>query len=414
MRQGAYLIAGQHFELESPGFAAAIMSAHATHHRPRCLCRINGVEMYVARSGGGYIIKRMPDSGSQHAPDCLSYEPPAEFSGLGQVLGSAITEDPVTGETTLRLDFSMSKIMGRSTMPTAGNGSDSVATDGTRLSLRGLLHYLWDQGELTRWRPAFLGRRSWATVRKQLLQAAVNKMACGGTLDTRLYVPEVFNVEQRTMINARRMAHWNREAPTNKPERLMLLIAELKEIVPARYGFNAVVKHVTDQAFALDEYLYRRVVRHFGPELSMWGSDSRLHMVMIATFSVNKTGVPTIVEMSLMPVTAQWLPIEDSFEEQLIERLVRDGRSFVKGLRYHLPTAQALASVTLIDAGDAPVALSITTGGDHGRTVNGAISVGESSGGWRSWVWRIDQGLMPALPPVARSPATAYRHPRDA
>ena len=69
-----------------------------------------GIEMYVARLGYGFIVKRMPSTGSQHAPDCPSYEPPAEFSGLGQVLGSAITEDPATGETTLKLDFSMSKI----------------------------------------------------------------------------------------------------------------------------------------------------------------------------------------------------------------------------------------------------------------------------------------------------------------
>jgi hypothetical protein len=73
--------------------------------------------MYVARLGAsdGYIVKRMPDTGSHHAPDCPSYEPPAEVSGLGQVLGSAITEDPATGETTLKLDFPMSKMPGRST-----------------------------------------------------------------------------------------------------------------------------------------------------------------------------------------------------------------------------------------------------------------------------------------------------------
>ena len=39
----------------------------------------------------GYIVKRMPNTGRLHAPDCPSYEPPAEFSGLlGTV--SAIAE----------------------------------------------------------------------------------------------------------------------------------------------------------------------------------------------------------------------------------------------------------------------------------------------------------------------------------
>lgn len=42
-----------------------------------------------------------------------------------------------------------------------------------------------------------------------------------------------------------------------KAQHLMLLIAEVKEIVPARNGFEAVIKHVPDQAFALDEHLYR-------------------------------------------------------------------------------------------------------------------------------------------------------------
>ena len=255
--QSAYLIGGKQFATDSPGFAEAIAAAHAAHHRPRCLCLVAGVEMYVARLGNGYIVKRMPNTGSHHAPDCPSYEPPAEFSGLGQVLGSAIIEDPTTGETALKLGFSMSKIGGRSTIPAAGSARDSVATEGTKLSLRGLLHYLWDQAELTRWQPRFAGKRTWSTVRKHLLLAAENKIARGDSLRSRLYIPEVFSVDQRDAINTRRMAQWSQAiAAPGKPQHLMLLIAEVKEIVPARYGFKAVVKHVPDQAFALDEQLY--------------------------------------------------------------------------------------------------------------------------------------------------------------
>ena len=140
--QADYLIGGRQFRTDSSGFAEAIAAAHAEHHRPRCLCLRNGIEMYVARLGNGFIVKRMPNTGSQHAPDCPSYEPPPEFSGLGQVLGSAIAEDLTTGETTLKLDFSMTKIAGGSAMPTSGGSRDSVASSGTKLSLRGLLHYL--------------------------------------------------------------------------------------------------------------------------------------------------------------------------------------------------------------------------------------------------------------------------------
>ncbi len=395
-----YEIASRRFEIGTNGFAEAIADAHAAHQRPRCMCLGGydgrGVEMYVARLGDGYIVKRMPDSGSQHAPGCPSYEPPAESSGLGQVLGSAITEDPATGETTLKLDFSMSKISGRTAMPTAGGDSESVASSGTKLSLRGLLHYLWDQAELTRWQPGFAGRRTWSTVRKHLLQAAENKIARGDSLRTRLYIPEAFSVDQRDAINARRVAQWSQAiAAPGKPQHLMLLIAEVKEIVPARYGFKALVKHVPDQAFALDEQLYRRLGRRFESALALWGAAEDIHMVIIATFSLAATGIPTIVELSLMPVTRHWLPVDDGYEKQLIERLVADGRSFVKGLRYNLRAENALASATLTDCeGSAPLLFVVHAGiEDSGRY----LQMCDPS--VPAWLWSPSREAMPALPP---------------
>ena len=287
---------------------------------------VDGIEMYVARVGDRFIVKRMPNTGSHHAPNCPSYEPPPEFSGLGEVLGSAIAEDPITGETTLKLGFSMSKVGDRATTPANGSAADSVVSDGTKLSLRGLLHYLWDQAELTRWHLGFAGKRNWATVRRHLLQAAENKIARGCALNARLYIPEVFSVDQRDAINARRIAQCAHALATpGKPQHLMLLIAEVKEFVPARYGFKAVIKHVPDQAFALDEQLYRRLGRRFEAELSMWGTADDLHMVIIATFGVSQAGLPMISGLSLMPVTEQWVPVEDAFELRLVERFVREG-----------------------------------------------------------------------------------------
>jgi hypothetical protein len=403
-RRAAYLVGAKRFESGTAAFAEAIAAAHAAHQRPRCLCLVHGVEMYVARLGDAYIVKRMPDTGSHHAPDCPSYEPPPEVSGLGQVLGSAITEDPATGETTLKLDFAMSKIAGRSTMPTAGGDSDSVASNGTKLSLRGLLHYLWDQAELTRWQPGFAGKRTWGTVRRHLLQAAENKIARGDSLRARLFIPEAFTVDQREAINARRMSQWSQAmtAP-GKPQHLMLLIAEVKEIVPARYGFKAVVKHVPDQAFALDEQLYRRLGRRFELALALWGAADDIHMVMIATFSVAAAGIPTIVELSLMPVTRQWLPVEDAFDKQLVEKLVGDGRSFIKGLRYNLGAASALACATLTDCeGSAPLLFIVPAGvEDDGRY----LQVSDPSA--PVWLWRPTAATMPPIPRVAGRPRAA-------
>ena len=399
-----YEIGGRRFETEARGFADAVAGAHAAHQRPRCLCQVEGVEMYVARLADGYIVKRMPDTGSHHAPDCPSYEPPAEFSGLGQVLGSAITEDPATGETTLKLDFPLTKMPGRSQMPPCCGDSDSVASDGTRLSLRGLLHYLWDQAELTRWHPRFAGKRTWATVRRHLLKAAEHKLARGDALRARLYVPEPFSVEERDAINARRLAHWQPAvAAPGKPQQLMLLVAEVKEIVAARYGFKAVVKHLPGQAFAIDEQLFRRLMRRFEPELTLWGTSDDIHMAAIATFSVSEAGVPRIVEMSLMPVTRQWLPIEDTFDRELVERLFSEERSFIKGLRYNLRRDQPFAAATLLDSGIVGSQLFVVPPGREQLARPDVLCRQATRSDEDFWVWQPGEGPMPALPPPQRA-----------
>jgi hypothetical protein len=417
---GTYFFGSTRLSSEDEGFADAMASAHADRLRPKCLCLMQGIEMYVARLAGtdaGFIVKRMPGTGSRHAPDCASYEPPPEASGLGEVLGTAIKEDPATGETALKLGFSMSKLGSRATMPAPGTPSDSVASDGSKLSLRGLLHYLWDQAELTRWQPGFAGKRSWGSVRKHLLRAAENKVARGEALRSRLYIPEPFSIEQRDALNARRIAHWSHAvAAPGKPQHLMLLIGEVKEIVPARYGHKAVVKHVPDQAFALDEQLYRRLGRRFDSELALWASADTVHMVVIGTFGVTEAGIPTIGEMSLMPVTPQWLPIEDSFERQLVERLVADGRAFIKGLRYNLHRGQSLATATLTDAGEAGSMMFVVPPGLEGTAVADGLSGANPRGDAPTWVWQPATGAMPRFPALAhgrsdeRAASSSTRH----
>jgi hypothetical protein len=174
----------------------------------------------------------------------------------------------------------------------------------------------------------------------------------------------------------------------------MLLIAEVKEVVPARYGFKAVVKHLPDQAFALDEQLYRRLGRRFENELALWAATDDIHMMIIATFSVAAAGVPIIVELSLMPVTRQWLPIEDGFEKQLVEKLVREDRCFVKGLRYNMGAASAQAFATLTDCeGSAPLLFVAPAG-----ITDSATRLLQANVPGPAWFWNPSDDAMPALP----------------
>lgn len=90
------------------GLQSLLKQYYEKRKRPLCLCTNNGVEMYIAKINESYILKRMPKTGGRHSPVCLSFEPPEELSGLGEVQGQAIQENPEDGTTNLKLDFSFS------------------------------------------------------------------------------------------------------------------------------------------------------------------------------------------------------------------------------------------------------------------------------------------------------------------
>ncbi|BCH12855.1 hypothetical protein MesoLj131c_71130 (plasmid) [Mesorhizobium sp. 131-3-5] len=128
--------------------------------------------MYIAQVGDQYMVKRMPLSGGSHDPSCSSYEPPDELSGLGVLMGSAIQVDSESGMAALMLDFRLSKVGTRSVPAAGAVGSNSVVGDTRKLSLRGLLHYLWHEAELTVWTSRWAGKRHWWNIRWHLVEAA--------------------------------------------------------------------------------------------------------------------------------------------------------------------------------------------------------------------------------------------------
>jgi len=302
----AYLINGRRLAPDDADFAAALAVAHASRSRPLCLCGPARPEMYVAHLGATFRVKRMPGSGSRHAPTCASYETADVLLRAAQ--DSAIVTLPATGETLLRLDFALQRTEPRYGAPHP-DGDSHHGRSGRGLTLRELLHYLWHEAGLTEWHPSFAGRRSWATVRRRLTRAAKGKIACRRRLEDALYVPEPFYPERSADIAARRKTRWARPAmPPQGGRSLLLLVAELKELATTRLGSIAVIKQVPDQSFALSEELYRRTIEHFQHELLLWEKSASLHMIIIATFAVTSSGPPAAEELALMPTNAQWLP----------------------------------------------------------------------------------------------------------
>lgn len=385
-------------EKEGADFNRLLGSVYKSKDRPMCLCLPQGIEMYVVRIGEKFYIKRMPNTGGDHDASCGSYEPPAELSGLGEVMGSAIVESADLGTTALKLDFSLKKIAGKTAPEQGEGGADSVRTDGNKLTLRGLLHYLWEEAGFQRWSPAMSNKRNWAVVRKYLLLAAEHKSTKGDSLSDILYVPEPFVLDRKDAIAQARSAHMARVAQTagqTGPRKLMLLVGEVKAIAPSRYGHKLVVKHLADFAFMLNEDLHKRLNKRFETELSLWDAIDGVHLVVVATFGVNKAGVANVEEMALMVTTDAWIPFENRADKALLDILARDGRRFLKGMRYNLAASRPLATAVLTDT-PTPTALYIhQSGGDE---YDEALNELMNDSKMESWVWHPDHGEMPALP----------------
>jgi hypothetical protein len=398
-----YRLGTQTFPADDPALQPALAKAHSKKDRPFCLCRPpDGVEMYIARlPTGGFIIKRMPETAAAHAPDCEIYEPPIELSGLGQLAGTAIAENVADGTTTLKFDFSLTKSGTRAAPAASGAESDSVATDGNKMTLRSVLHYLWEQAGLTRWTPTMAGKRNWTVVFHQVQRAAADKKAKGAALIDALYIPEPFHLDHKDEIAQRRVAQLGRIAANpNGRRKLMLAIGEIKEITKGRFGFRMQLKQVPDIGFMLNEDLYTRLRKRFSAEFALWEAAEDTHLMMIGTFGVDISGVPTFEEMSVMPVDQNWLPFEADYDRMLLEQLVDAGRRFTRSMRYNLPRIQPLATAVLLDAAGGAVALYIvppTASDDTIEALDQLIAGSEMT----SWTWNVAEGEMPGLPGVA-------------
>lgn len=396
MRQ--FLIGSQALSESSSEFQSQLERAYEQKLRPLCLCREPAIAMYIARTDGQFLIKRMPLSGRDHDPGCPSYEPPYELSGLGPLIGNAIQIDATTGAAMLKLDFSLSKRGNRSVSTMPSEPSETIRRDPKKLSLRAMLHYLWDTGELTEWTSLWAGRRGWGRVRGSLLNAARQMIVRGGALNDILFVPEVFHQEDKDGISARRVAMLaGAQANGSGPRKLMMMVAEVKEFSSARDGRKMLVRHLPFP-FMIDERAWKRLNARYETELELWRSNEEFHLIVIATFGISGAGIATIEEVAMMVVNENWIPFENIHEQHLLERLSRLKRRSVKGLRFDLSRDQPIAAVTLPEARPAPVAMFIVpTNADEEYEIalNEMIAARAEM---KPWIWRVAEGEMPHLP----------------
>ena len=407
MEQARYFIKGRTYGATAAGLQDALARVYGSSERPRCMCVVGGVEMYIAKHAD-YVVKRMPETGPQHHPTCHAFEPELVSSGLGELMGEAIIEHS-PDQVEIRTDFPFSRIPGKPLQRGETSGEPAeVHAPRKRMSLRALLHYLYEQAGFNRWYPAMDGRRNQGVLHKYLMEAAKNVLVKGETLDERLYVPEPFRVEHKELIGERRR---KKLALLQSPQdavqfKMAIVIGEFNGSEAAHFGRRINIKHMPDAPLYMESKAWEKVERSYGAILQARDADvERKPRVLIAALIyARREHIYQVDTLSMMLTTDQWVPLDGLHELPLIEALQREHRSFLKPMRYDAKSAAGFPNVLLLDCGRTPVPLNVVSpfaeAKDRALKEKAVVAAGPSV-----WVWHTDKG-MPPLPASDRGAAS--------
>ena len=402
MQQQRLAIKGRVLPVGDPQLQDALATVHETSERPRCLCVAGGVEMYVARHRQ-FVVKRMPDTGGLHHPSCPSYEPEAQQSGLGELIGEAVLESE-PGRVELRVDFPWLRTGSGGVARGERQPPAEVCVPKRRMSLRALTHYLFERAGFNRWSPAMEGKRNQGVIHKYLHEAAAEVMVKGVMLGDRLYVPEPFNEATRADAAERRREKLAVLRPHEGRSPLALVIGEFKTSDASALGRRLWIKHMPDVPLLVAGKTWDRIERVFAPLFEARDADTghRVRLIATALIRARRENTYEVDAACLMLTTEQWIPVEGVHELALLHALIAQRRRFVKPLRYDARSAEAFPNVLLLDAGRKPVPLHVLSAfaSDKARAEKSAaiaIAIAGASAIASPWVWSTDQA-MPQLP----------------
>ena len=400
METSRYFVKGRSFMASDLGLQDALARIYDTTERPRCMCIPGGVPMYVAKHRQ-YVVKRMPETGSKHHPSCSAYEPECGTSGLGELMGEAVIEHSPE-QIEVRVDFPFARVPGKAIPKGEPIDPAEIHAPRRRMSLRALLHLLYERAGFNRWYPAMDGRRNQGVIHKYLCEAASDVLVKGAPLSERLYVPEPFRLEHKEQIAERRR---QKLAVLHSPEddvqyKMALVIGEFNSAETTSFGRRVLIKHMPDAPLYIDTKAWERVERAYGELLRARDADIKCkpRVLVAALIYAKQPHVYQIDTLSMMLTSDQWLPLDGLHELALIDRLCADGRSFIKPLQYDAKVPGLFPNVLLLDAGPAAKRLHVVSGMADAKA-RAAKDKAVRDEGEGAWVWHTDKPI-PDLPRV--------------
>jgi hypothetical protein len=377
----------------------------------RCCCRGVGEKRLAVKYFAGsdkFSLAKFGGSATQHAADCR-FSLDSDIDGPDGGSATGVINVQRDGSVKIRLEIGMS--MRDPKQPDQMREPSTPRAPGNRqaaMRLGGLLGYLWEQATLNQWRPYWAGRRSMASVFRRLQTNAEGVISSDVQLADQILLPAMRPDSPEAARNAGRVL----DAITNK--RRMLVIAPLASYTAERAermgeGLKISGFHGIPLIFMSDGH-WPRLCKRYQAVIAGWKAGHTT--IVIAQIEVwQKAGRrgASLLDAALMSVSANWIPVESSYEHLVAERLVDEGRSFYKPLRYNQDESEVHPDFVLLDCerGEVPMEVFGRTDDVYLARKREKEEYYDRRYGVKGW-WRWDatapgaQQSVPAFPPMSQ------------
>lgn len=306
-----------------------VLQAARDHGEVRCMCLGTGERLLAVRyyeTSDSYGLARYPNTGEAHQRDCRFYAPNGYKSGLSAYQKGVVDERP---DGTVKVSLAIGMRM-KAPMPAVDTETKSVPkgqrTSQRSMQLLGLLHFLWESAGLNVWWPAMRGKRTSGTVTYRLNEAAESILVGQARLSDVLLTSAYSAAGRDALRNAERV----NAAVSNKSRMIVIapLAAYKEEPRTLRVsGFHGI------PFLDVSTEMWKSAAKRFKYAYDAWRDGQQV--IVIAQCEPNaQSKAANVVGLALMQVSSSWIPAESSYELVIADKLVTEGRAFLKPLRY--------------------------------------------------------------------------------
>lgn len=331
-----YSPAFQQEEQFSEGWKKVLVMSHGKA-MVRCLCGGQGEKRLSIHSISAidkFHLARFPDTGAEHAEDCIFWGADPKASGMSTYRRGVI-EELDDGNTKIKLKLGLQQRSTKAPEDAESSQSEAKASNRrpgqTSMSLLGLLHFLWTQAGLNTWSPGPNSKRTMGVVHYQLQRIAISTYAGRIKLSQNLVIGAPAEGKQAATNLAKSQS-------ASAERRRLVVIAPL-----ARHRDESETASTLPIStyhgiphLLMGEEVWATLQKRFAREFNAWRSGNPTIAIVQTNPPKASGGTLTaeVVDISLMSVSQDWIPVESSFEVLVAEKLVAEHRRFEKPLRF--------------------------------------------------------------------------------